>query len=77
MTNFLQTAIQMMHSGRDPMKFIQNAAASDPKMSQAMGMMRGKSPQQLRQMAENMAAERGLSINDILRQLGVTQPSNR
>ena len=42
-----------------------------------MEMTRGKTPQQMRQMAENMAKERGLDLNDVARQLGITIPSER
>ena len=40
-------------------------------------MMNGKSPAQLEQMARNMAKERGTTIEDVARSLGIVIPSNR
>lgn len=36
-----------------------------------MRLIQGKNPQQLRQTAENMAKQRGTSIEEIARQLGI------
>ncbi|MFR5024750.1 MAG: hypothetical protein ACLTC3_00405 [Evtepia gabavorous] len=52
-------------------------AGQNPQVAQALKMIQGKNPQQLKTMAENMAKERGVSINDIARQLGINNPSNR
>lgn len=59
------------------MGMLQQLAGQNPLISQAMRMMQGKSTQQLQQMAQNMANERGVSLNDVARQLGITIPSNR
>ena len=48
-----------------------------PMNNPLMQMMHGKSPEQLRQIANNMAAERGTTVEDIARQLGIQVPSNR
>jgi transposase-like protein len=50
---------------------------NNPQVRQVMQMMNGKTPEQLRQMANNMAAERGTTVEDIARQLGIQIPSNR
>ena len=45
---------------------------------QMMNLLRnGKTPEQLRQMANNMAAERGTTVDEVARQLGIQIPSNR
>ena len=44
---------------------------SDPRARQAMQMLQGKSPRELEQMARNMAKERGVTIEDVMRQLGL------
>jgi hypothetical protein len=59
------------------MGMLQQLAGQNLQVSQAMRMMQGKSTQQLQQMAQNMANERGVSLNDVARQLGITIPSNR
>lgn len=50
---------------------LQQMAQTNPQMQHALGMMQGKSDSQLEQMAKNMAAERGLKIEDIAKQLGL------
>lgn len=75
--NPLQRIVQMLNMGQNPMGYLQSMAQSDPQVNQFMKMVNGKSPQQLRQMAENMAKERNISINDVIRQLGIAAPSGR
>lgn len=74
MQNPLLMAMQMLNSGQNPASMLQQAAARDPRMAQAMQMMRGKSPQQIEQIARNMARERGIDINALAQQLGVALP---
>ena len=69
--------VQTMRGGGDPMQLLQKMAGQNPQAAQALKMIQGKNPQQLKTMAENMAKERGVSINDIARQLGINNPSNR
>lgn len=63
--------VQMMRTGGNPMQMMQQMAAQNPIMRQAMDMARGKSPQELRQIADNMARQRGTTVEDIARQLGL------
>lgn len=62
---------QLARGGGNVMQAMQNMAGQDKRIAQAYGMMQGKSPQQLRQIAENMARERGTNVGDIMRQLGL------
>lgn len=56
----------------DPLQMMLNQMIqSDPRARQAMQMLQGKSPRELEQMARNMAKERGVSIEDVMRQLGL------
>lgn len=56
----------------DPMQMLLNRMIqSDPRARQAMQMLQGKSPRELEQMARNMAKERGVTIEDVMRQLGL------
>lgn len=71
MNNPMQLLVQTIRNGGNANAVLQNMAASDPRISQAMQMMQGKSPQQLRSMAENMARERGVNIADVARGLGI------
>lgn len=73
--NPLASLIGLIRNGNSPQAVITQLAETNPQAQQVVKMMRGKSPEQLRQMAINMAKEQGVDINDILRQLGVNAPS--
>lgn len=68
---------QIVRSGGNPMQMLQSMANQNPQAAQIMKMLNGKSPAQLKQMAENMARERGTTVEDVARSLGFTIPSNR
>lgn len=77
---FANPAMQMldaMRRGQNPKQVLMGMARNNPQVNQVMQMMQGKSPDQLRQLASNMAAERGTTIEDVARQLGLQIPSNR
>lgn len=77
MNNPMMAMINVMRSGGNPMNLVQQMAMQNPQMRQFMQMVNGKSPAQLKQMAENVAKERGVSLNDVARQLGITIPSDK
>ena len=69
--------MSLLRAGQNPSAILAMMAQSNPQVRQVMQMFNGKTPQQLQLMARNMAAERGTSIEDIARQLGIQIPSNR
>ena len=69
MNNPLMQLISMTRQGGNPMAMIQ--AANNPQAAQAMKIMQGKSPEQLKQIATNMAKERGMTIEQVMQQLGM------
>ena len=71
MNNPVLALVQAMHKGRNPMALMQTMAQQNPQVAQALQMMQGKSPQQLQSMAQNMARERGVDLNQMLRQMGI------
>lgn len=71
MNNPLMMLLQAAQGGGDPIRILSQLAGNDPMMAQALKMVQGKTPNQLRQMAENMARERGTSPEEILRGLGI------
>lgn len=77
MNNPMLQIQQMMRAGKNPNAVLQIMAQSNPQVRQVMQMMNGKSPAQLEQMARNMAKERGTTIEDVARSLGIAIPSNR
>lgn len=72
--NPLMMAVQMLNGGQNPLGMLQNMAGSDPRIAQAMQMINGKSPQQLQQIAMNMAKESGIDISALARQMGINLP---
>lgn len=74
MNNPLGVMMNTMRSGGNPMPILQQMAGGNPQVAQAMQIIQGKNPQQLRQIAMNMAKERGLNVNDIAGSMGVTLP---
>ena len=77
MNNPMLQIQQLMRAGKNPNAVLQIMAQSNPQERQVMQMMNGKSPAQLEQMARNMAKERGTTIEDVARSLGIVIPSNR
>ena len=71
MNNPVLALVQAMQQGRNPMALMQTMAQQNPQVAQALQMMQGKSPQQLQMMAQNMARERGVDLNQMLRQMGI------
>lgn len=69
--NPVMMLVQAMNNGGNPMALMQQMAGQNPQIAQAMQMMQGKSPQQLQSMAQNMARERGIDINQMVRDLGI------
>ena len=44
--------VQTMRGGGDPMQLLQKMAGQNPQVAQALKMIQGKNPQQLKKMAE-------------------------
>lgn len=77
MNNPMMQIVGMMKAGKNPQQLLMSMAQANPQVRQAMQIMQGKSSAELKQMAQSMAAERGTTVEDIVRQLGITIPSNR
>lgn len=76
-SNPVAMLVQIMNNGGNPMAAMQQMAMQNPQIAQAMTLMQGKSPQQLETMVRNMAGERGIDINEMIRQLGINNASRR
>lgn len=50
------------------------AMSRDPRAVQAMRLMQGKNPQQMRQTVENLAKERGIDLGQLSAGLGIQLP---
>lgn len=77
MNNPLAQIVQLIQNGRKPGDVFKLMAQRDPRGQMIIQMMGGKSPAQMEQMVRNMCAERGTTVEDLARSLGITIPSNR
>lgn len=77
MNNPLAQMMGLLKAGKNPNAILQTMAMNDPQVRQVMQMINGKTPAQLEKMARNMAKERGTTIEDIARSMGIQIPSNR
>lgn len=69
--NPMAMLMQMMRTrSGNPTTLLEQIARQNPAMRQAMDMTRGKTPQEVRQIADNMARQRGTTVEDILRRIG-------
>lgn len=74
MNNSFNNLLRNIQGGANPNALLSQMARSDPRAAQALQMLQGKSPDQLRTMAENMARERGTSVEQIAQSLGIRLP---
>ena len=74
MTNPMQMMIHMMQSGANPMQYLQNMMGQNPQAAAMMQLIQGKTPEQLHTIAANMAKERGTSLDEVARQMGIKLP---
>lgn len=71
MNNPMIGLINLARSGGNPMALMQQMAGRNPRMQHAYSMIQGKTPEQLKQMAENMAKERGMTVEQIAKNIGL------
>lgn len=71
LNNTMMQILQAMQMGRNPQMLMEQLARTNPQINQAVTMMRGKSPQEIRQMAENMCRERGTTPEQVMQMLGL------
>ena len=71
MNNPMMAMMQAAMGGMRPAQFLQQMAAQNPMAAQAMNLIQGKSPEQLREIADNMAKQRGTTVDEITRQYGI------
>lgn len=63
--------IQMLQRGANPNQLMMQLAQNNPAVRQAMQMVNGKTPDQIRDMAQQMAKQRGIDLDQLTQQLGI------
>ena len=71
MNNHMMAMVQMAMGGMSPMQYLQQRMGQNPQIAQAMNLIHGKTPEQLHQIAENMAKQRGTTVEEIARKYGI------
>ena len=74
MNNPFGAIMRQLQGGMSPQAVLGQLSRSDPRAAQALQMLQGKNADQLRQMAENMARERGTTVEQIAQSLGLKMP---
>ncbi len=64
----------MLQNSKNPMAVMQKLAGQNPQLQQVMQIANGKSPMQLQQMAENLAREKGVNLQEFMKQMGINRP---
>ena len=75
--NPMMLAVEQMKRGMNPNAVLSQIARSNPQVNQMMKILNGKSEAELRQFAQNLAKERGVDLDNLMRSMGITIPSNR
>lgn len=71
MNNPIAMMATAMRKGWNPISALQSLAMQDPQAAQFVKMVQGKNPAQLKQMAENVAANYGTTVDEVARRLGL------
>ena len=64
-------AIQALQQGANPNQLMLQLVQQNPAVRQAMQMVNGKTPDQIRDMAQQIARQRGIDLTQLTRQLGI------
>lgn len=75
MNNPLMSILQAGLSEGNIMPAMQQFAGNNPLAARAFNAIQGKNPQQLRQMAINMAKEKGVTVQQVAQQYGLKLPN--
>lgn len=71
MNNPLMQVMSLMRSGGNPTALLRQMSGNNPMANTLLQSMQSKNPAQLRQMAENIAKERGIDLDKFAEQFGM------
>ena len=66
--------IQAVQRGANPNQLMMQLAQSNPAIRQAMQLVNGKTPDQIRDMVQQRAQQMGVDLNQIEKQWGIRLP---
>lgn len=71
MINPMQMVMQAMQRGMTPQQFMAQMGGQNPVFQQMQQITHGKNPQELMQIADNMARQRGTTAQQLAQQMGL------
>lgn len=72
--NPIMQMMGMLQNSNNPRAVMEKLASQNLQLQQVMGLAQGKTPQQLQQMAENLAKEKGVNLQEFMKQIGINRP---
>ena len=63
--------IQMLQRGANPQQLMSQMIQQHPAFRQAAQFMNGKTPQQIQSEVQKLAAQRGIDLDQLTKQLGI------
>lgn len=67
----IQTILQLIQNGGDPSGAFNQLLQQNPAIGQAMQILNGKTQQQQFQLLEDMARQRGTTLQKVAQQMGI------
>ena len=74
MNNQIQQLSALLNQGFNPQQIAMQLAQQNPSYRRAMQMINGKTPDQIYDMAQRMAQQQGINLQQIAQQMGITLP---
>ena len=74
MNNQIQQIGAMLNQGINPQHIAMQLAQRNPSYRRAMQMINGKTPDQIYDMAQQIAQQQGVNLQQFARQVGVNLP---
>ena len=70
-SNLLSQLMAAARAGKSPQEVLPQLAKQHPVVKQAMDIVSGNAPQQVTGMIQHMAAQRGVTIPQLMQRLGI------
>ncbi len=66
--------IQMIQGGGNPMQMLMQESRQNPVIGQVIRMTNGRTPGEMRNMAYEMARQKGVDLNQVAQSMGLKLP---
>lgn len=66
--------IQMIQSGGNPMQLLSQMGRQNPMVGQVLQMTNGRTPNEMRDMAQRIARQKGVDLNQLAQSMGLKLP---